>query len=167
MGSTMCMNVFYLGAALMPLMASAEDTARTIREQLDGYERNITHLQTVMAPAWVSAQIYRSTSSILWSCIITLTACVYTALHLNISGKQGWWPRLLAKLKWVSVGLFILEVPIYLAIAQFLEARWVVKKLSALQRADSKVDQEVSLHELYFSAYYYVSWLVGHVVNLL
>ncbi|KAK8068565.1 hypothetical protein PG996_007677 [Apiospora saccharicola] len=141
----MSMNALHLGVALMPLMplmASAEDTARTIREQLDGYERNITHLQTVMAPSWVSAQIYRSTASILWSCIVTLTACVYTALHLNISGKQGWRPRLLSKLKWVAVGLFIPEVPIYLAISQFMEARWVVKKLTALQRADSEVDQE-------------------------
>ncbi|KAK8050449.1 hypothetical protein PG994_012179 [Apiospora phragmitis] len=123
-------------------MALAEDTARTIRDQLDGNEHNITDLQTGMAPSWVSAQIYRSTSSILWSCIVTLTACVYTALHLNISGKKGWWPRLVTKLKWVAVGLFIPEVPIYLAIAQFVEARWVAKHLTALQRADSKVDQK-------------------------
>lgn len=121
----MPMNALHLGAVLMPLMASAEDTARTIREHFAGNEHNITYLQTVMAPAWVSAQIYRSTASILWSCIVTLTACVYTALHLNISGKQGWRPRLLTKLKWVAIGLFIPEVPIYLAISQFLEARTV------------------------------------------
>ncbi|KAK8103227.1 hypothetical protein PG984_016373 [Apiospora sp. TS-2023a] len=133
--------IWFLAASLMPVLSSADDSARILREQLSGNEHNLTYLSTVIAPPWVSAQLYRSTSSILWSCIVTLTACVYTALHLNIPSKIGWWSRLLAKLKWVAIGIFVPEYVIYLAVVQFLEARWVAKELTKAQTLNDTADK--------------------------
>ena len=137
-------EAFYSGLVLLPLMVSADDSARIIREQLEDAGHNLTRLKTELAPPWVSGQQYRSTASILQTCIATLTACIYTALHLNISGKQGWKARLLGKLKWVGIGLFAPEVAIYLAVVQYLEARWVAAELARLQSLDDASVKEVS-----------------------
>ncbi|KAK8070430.1 hypothetical protein PG997_010633 [Apiospora hydei] len=138
----MQINTWFLAASLMPVLSSADDSARIIREQLDGNEHNLTRLNTVMAPPWVSSQAYRSSSSILWSCIVTLTACIYTALHLNVPGKRGWWPQLLRKLKWVAIGICFPEIVIYLAMVQYFEARWVAKELTKLQNLDDRANKE-------------------------
>ncbi|KAK8098708.1 uncharacterized protein PG998_011949 [Apiospora kogelbergensis] len=135
-------EAFYSGLVLLPLMVSADDSARIIRDQLEDAGNNLTRLKTELAPPWVSGQQYRSTASILQTCIATLTACIYTALHLNISGKQGWKARLLEKLKWVAIGLFAPEVAIYLAVVQYLEARWVAAELTKLQSSDSASDKK-------------------------
>lgn len=55
----------------------------------------------------------RGTWSILSGCLITLTLCIWTALHLNIPehgklGKQLW-----RKTKWLIVGLIAPEMVCY------------------------------------------------------
>ncbi|PQE22158.1 hypothetical protein CJF31_00011267 [Rutstroemia sp. NJR-2017a BVV2] len=49
---------------------------------------NLTALRTLDAPPWVSASQFRGTMSILQSCILTLMASVYTAIHLNVPKKH-------------------------------------------------------------------------------
>ncbi|KAF3026477.1 hypothetical protein E8E14_012958 [Neopestalotiopsis sp. 37M] len=112
------------------------NNATWIREQLDHAANNITALQKDAVYGWIPSQNYRCTADILWSCILTLTACVYTVLHLNVanlpSKKAGIIERL--KLKWVATALFAPELMLYLALTQFLEARWLKLKLQELQR---------------------------------
>ena len=88
---------------------------------------NRTTLKTQISPAWVSNSGVRGTSDILWSCIVTLTACVYTAIHLNVPPpQQGRWQFLWRKLKWVALALFAPEIVLYCALTQLLQA-WKFK----------------------------------------
>ena len=91
--------------------------------------------KTGMAPVWVPSPSYRGTVDIVWSCLITLSACVYTATHLNVpplhKGKLfGFW----RKAKWVGVALFAPEIVLYTAIIQFFEAWNLVWEMNRLRR---------------------------------
>lgn len=76
---------------------------------------------------------------------MTLTACVYTVLHLNVanvpSKKAGIIERF--KLKWVVTALFAPELMLYLALTQFLEARWLKLKLKELQEQSNTSRKDV------------------------
>ncbi|KAF7516689.1 hypothetical protein G7054_g14046 [Neopestalotiopsis clavispora] len=84
---------------------------------------DVAALGTIQAPSWVNSPEIRGTSDILWSCMLTIIACVYTALHLNIPSKGGFWRVLAIKIKWVITALLIPEIMIYMSIVQFLQAR--------------------------------------------
>ena len=123
---------------LVPFLYQILATSRTvsttsIEPLLSAAEGNRTTLRTEFSPLWVSSSKTRGTSDILWSCLITLTACVYNALHLNIppknEGKIGFYWR---KSKWVATALFAPEIVLYCALTQFLEARKLVKELNEL-----------------------------------
>lgn len=120
--------------SLCQILATSQTVlTASIESQLSAANGNHTTLHTEISPPWVSSSNTRGTSDILWSCIITLTACVYTALHLNIppvnEGKLKFYWR---KLKWVAIALFAPEIVLYCALAQFLEARELVKELNRL-----------------------------------
>ncbi|OTB12606.1 hypothetical protein K445DRAFT_43375, partial [Daldinia sp. EC12] len=93
-------------------------------------KNNLTALSTVIAPSWVSAQGIRSTSDILWSCVVTLTACIYTSLHLNIGRESGWRQRLWQKVKWVIIAILAPEIVVFTASSQYLKARQLVTQLN-------------------------------------
>ena len=70
--------------------------------------------------SWVPNPTTRGTSNILQSCLITISLCVWTAVHLNIPEHDK--PTFLAityqtwrKLGWLIVGLFAPEMLIYTA----------------------------------------------------
>lgn len=118
--------------------AMATSAVDTTRLEIDKNKDNVTALNTIIAAPWVSDQGYRGTASILWSCTLTISACIYTVLHLNISSKKEAWPRLLEKFQWVLTGLLLPELILYMALSQFLEARNLVKKLKDLHRANRR-----------------------------
>ena len=94
---------------------------------------NRTTLKTQISPAWVSNSGVRGTSDILWSCILTLTACVYTAIHLNVPPPQeGRWQFLWRKSKWVALALFAPEIVLYCALTQLLQAWKFKNKMNEL-----------------------------------
>jgi hypothetical protein len=101
---------------------------------------NLTAFQTIQAPAWVSSPEIRGTTTIIWSCIITLTACIFTALHLNVPANTARLPMLREKLKWVLIGLIAPEIVLYLASSQFLDARRLSRELTSLWRQKKLVD---------------------------
>ena len=89
--------------------------------------------ESQLAPAWMSSPPYRGTLDILWSCIITLTACIYTAIHLNVPPLQeGRFVPLWRKIKWVALALFAPEVVLYTASVQYNEARLLVDQMNSL-----------------------------------
>lgn len=61
---------------------------------------------------WQTGPKTRGTFNILSDCIITLTLCVYTSLHLNIPeyGKSRWYHRSWQKATWVVVGILAPEL---------------------------------------------------------
>ncbi|KAK5651175.1 hypothetical protein OQA88_13193 [Cercophora sp. LCS_1] len=93
---------------------------------------NLTALGTIPAPSFVSSPDFRGTTDIIFSCVITLVASIYTALHLNVPIGSKLTHTIVSKAKWVFIGLIAPEIVLYLAISQFLEARDLVKGLNVL-----------------------------------
>ncbi|OTB05042.1 hypothetical protein M426DRAFT_261416 [Hypoxylon sp. CI-4A] len=120
----------------------AENSADVIRIEVDDHKNNLTALASVIAPPWVSSQGIRSTSDIIWSSVLTLIACIYTALHLNVSTKPDLKRRLLEKAKWVFTTVFVPEIVLLMAFSQYLEARWLVKELNNAHAQMKPNDQD-------------------------
>ncbi|KAM6536317.1 hypothetical protein FALCPG4_002326 [Fusarium falciforme] len=76
---------------------------------------------------WVDSPNVRGTLNILQSCVLTLVACIYTALHLDVPLKTAWHEVFLYKLKWVLITLFAPEISVYMAADQLQQA-WSLKK---------------------------------------
>ncbi|KAK6541795.1 hypothetical protein TWF694_007575 [Orbilia ellipsospora] len=89
---------------------------------------------------WVGDPNGRGTFSLVSSCVITLTLCVWSALHLNVP-PQGTSFRTAAftRVKWVVFGLFAPELLVATASAQYLTARWLFNEL----RKDAKHRQQM------------------------
>ena len=105
----------------------------SIEPQLSAAADNRSILRTEISPEWVTSPRTRGTSDILWSCIITLTACVYTALHLNIPPEHEGRSRFyLRKLKWVAIALLAPEIVLYCALVQCIQARRLTRELNIL-----------------------------------
>ncbi|CVK99611.1 uncharacterized protein FMAN_02437 [Fusarium mangiferae] len=95
----------------------------------------ITHSSTdAVAPAWIDSPNIRGTLDILQSCILTLIACIYTALHLDVPVKTAWHYIFLYKLKWVAITLFAPEIALYTAADQLQQAWNLRSKLRSLQK---------------------------------
>ena len=94
---------------------------------------NKTVLGHEIAPSWIASPGFRGTSDILWSCLVTLTACVYTALHLNIPAThKTQWQRIRTKLRWVSIAVLGPELVLISAIDQWRSARELCRALQSL-----------------------------------
>lgn len=111
-----------------------------LEQLLNNSSGNITAFKTLQAPVWVASPEIRGTATILWSCILTLIACIFTALHLNVPSNTRKWPMLQEKLKWVLIGLIAPEVVLYLASSQFLDARRLSRELTSLWRLKKQAE---------------------------
>ena len=136
---------------LKPVLASSA-SADFISEELAAASGNISALRHDIAPAWVSSPQVRGTSDILSSCLVTLTACVYTAIHLNVPPLHETKLHFLwRKVKWVALALFAPEIVLYTAFKQFAEARVLVKELNQLRfgngNGDSTRDPAKDMHD--------------------
>lgn len=101
--------------------------------------RNLTVLQTEIAPKWVAEPKVRGTWSLLYSCVFTLILCIWTALHLNVPAQgESAFKIWLRKLKWVAIALFAPEIVLYTAWYQlyaawtlYTELNWYLKSAKA------------------------------------
>jgi len=106
------------------------------------WRANDTHsLRTVIAPSWVNSPRMRGTSNILWSCTVTLIACVYTALHLNVPSARGPWATLVKKAQWVAGSLLAPELVLTMAVGQFRDAWELRKRLSKIISDGRETDE--------------------------
>lgn len=112
----------------------------TLQAQILQHKDNFTSLGTIRAPAFVNTPGFRGITSILDSCVVTLVACIYTALRLNVPAKSGLAHTVAYKGKWVFIGLMAPELVLYLAISQFVEARILVKELNKLLKKDAHAE---------------------------
>lgn len=107
------------------------------------------HLLSKFAPPWVSSPTVRGTFDILESCIFTLIACIFTALHLDVVSNPTWQRLLFEKAKWVLLTILIPEVSILTATRQYLDARDLKSDLQKIQKqqksSKSSPDADVSL----------------------
>src|SRR5579862_2232635 len=91
--------------------------------------------------SWKPEPTNRGTWTILSSCIITISLCIWTAVHLNIPEKEvrprGWQGIMAAVLRhqfWRKVGWFVLgllapEMVVFTAWSQWQEARIVLRNV--------------------------------------
>lgn len=110
---------------------------------ISAYSDNLTALQIVKAPLWVSSTNSRETMDILTSCLFTLITCVYNALHLNVSPDRDTWSKFKLTSQWTFIALIAPEIVVYLAASQLLEACWPKKELqTAMSPKDRKGSQQ-------------------------
>ncbi|KAF2017710.1 hypothetical protein BU24DRAFT_420757 [Aaosphaeria arxii CBS 175.79] len=80
--------------------------------------------------AWSSAPNVRGTWDLIASCVLTLTICVWSALHLNVpTEKSTLTERNLRRTRWILLGVFAPELVVSSAFAQYLTARWLRREL--------------------------------------
>jgi hypothetical protein len=102
-------------------------------ERVAEHPNNTEALRTVFISSWMPPAKVRGTSDVLWSCVVTLSLCVYTAIHLNVppadEGYFAFWRR---KTKWVLLAIFAPEIVVYTAFQQWSEAKKTIRELNYL-----------------------------------
>ena len=91
---------------------------------------NSTHMVTV---GWVADPDGRGTFSLIVSCLLTLSLCVWSAIHLNVPPPN--WTRLKAWARtwqWVLIGIFGPELVVFAAWRQYISARELQDRLKKL-----------------------------------
>lgn len=94
---------------------------------------NSTVLNTMPVLGWVPEPEVRGTFSILLTCVLTLVACIYSSLHLNVPYDTRRWPMLRTKIIWVLMALFAPEIVLFTAISQCLIAKKLSRDLKSIQ----------------------------------
>lgn len=87
------------------------------------------HTGNLEAIGWQSDPRGRGTFTLISSCVLTLTICVYSAMHLNVpppgeSIFRSW----MRNIKWALLGIFGPEMVVFLAWQQYLSAKTLVQK---------------------------------------
>ena len=132
---TLLFMIYYFATQI-----SLAHSSPTVGEEISAAAGNLTILKTKMISSWVQQSNLRGTSGILWSCIVTLIVCIYTAMHLNIPPAHvGKWRFLRHKAIWVCLALLAPEIVLLCAYRQFAEARKLVKELNELRGAQGGV----------------------------
>lgn len=105
---------------------------------------------------WVDDPDGRGTFTIASSCVLTLSLCVYTAIHLNVrphrkTELQSW----IETTKWVIFGILAPELVVFVAWRQYVSAMALDRIVRGLQESDqpsgktldqSTNDSKVVLH---------------------
>ena len=100
--------------------------------------RNViaTNNNTVVS-GWVDDPDGRGTFTIASSCVLTLSLCVYTAIHLNVrpyrrTELQSW----VETTKWVAFGILAPELVVFVAWRQYVSAMALDRIVRGLQERD-------------------------------
>jgi cytosine/uracil/thiamine/allantoin permease len=79
---------------------------------------------TTVTVGWVSDPAGRGTFSLIFSCLLTLALCVWSAMHLNIpphdDTRAKSWSR---NVKWGMIGIFAPELVVFAAWRQYNSAK--------------------------------------------
>ena len=90
---------------------------------------------------WVSdSSNSRGTFSVISSCILTLSLCVYTAIHLNVesrSQRRSTYRTWLHTTQWVVLGILAPELLCFIAWRQWISARSVSQTVEQLKVRES------------------------------
>jgi hypothetical protein len=99
---------------------------------------------TALPPTqWHPEPQFRGTFSILSSCLITMSLCIWTSLHLNVPEHRKEHLQKYRKLGWMVLGLLAPELVVWNA----WEQRKQVKRLSAVMRKRGFMPKETTARE--------------------
>lgn len=92
---------------------------------------------------WVADPDGRGTFTILSSCVLTLSLCVYTAIHLNVrpSGQtevQAW----IETTKWVVLGVLGPELLVFVAWRQYMSAMALDRTVRRVKKGNQKSNEK-------------------------
>jgi len=97
---------------------------------------------TVLPEAtWHPEPTIRGTSSILTSCLITISLCIWTAVHLNLPEHRKESQQVYRKILWLALGLFAPEVVVWIAWRQ----RSKMKELSCEMRRNGFTSEKPNM----------------------
>jgi hypothetical protein len=79
---------------------------------------------------WYEPPNYRGTWDLILSCVLTLTICVWSALHLNVPCEESRLrDRNTRRLRWILIGIFAPELVVSTAFGQYLTASWLRREI--------------------------------------
>ncbi|KAL8659400.1 MAG: hypothetical protein Q9202_007149 [Teloschistes flavicans] len=92
--------------------------------------------------SWVPEPNGRGTWSLLSTCIITISLCVWSAVHLNVPEHHKAHSQYLRKFKWLLLGLFAPELVVYVAWQQRQEANKISTEINKIYRELGPLSRE-------------------------
>ena len=97
---------------------------------------------------WQSDPNGRGSFTLVSNCILTLTICVYSAMHLNVpphgeSTFQFW----LRNIRWALLGIFGPELVVFIAWQQYLSAKSLVKRSQNEFSVEESLSQEAKIEK--------------------
>ena len=107
---------------------------KDVQEFLRINKNNATALKELKVAGWTNAPEFRGTSNILWSCILTIVACVWTALHPNLQARNKGVSMsasaIATRCASCMIALLCPEMSVYIASVQWMKARWLRRELN-------------------------------------
>ncbi|KAL9024592.1 MAG: hypothetical protein Q9196_006405 [Gyalolechia fulgens] len=100
----------------------------------------LEHRVNSTIPTWTPEPNGRGTWTVLSSCAITTSLCVWSAVHLNVPQKGKAWAQYVRKFKWLLVGLIAPELVAYVAWQQRYEAKRLLRDIA--KSRGQKAEQE-------------------------
>lgn len=89
---------------------------------------------------WEAEPATRGTFTILSTCVITLSLCVWSSVHLNLPGNdQDGWPRFLRRLCWITGALIAPEYLILTSWDQRQKAKSILMQARETFKSEKKV----------------------------
>lgn len=90
--------------------------------------------------SWEVEPATRGTFTLLSTCIITLSLCVWSSIHLNLPGDdRGCVLKFLRRLSWITGALFAPEYVILTAWSQRQTAKKIMKEVGETFQSEKKV----------------------------
>lgn len=81
--------------------------------------------------SWVSDPNGRGTFSLVESCLLTLSLCVWSAIHLNIPGKdETSFSRRFRNFRWIVTGILAPELVVFAAWRQWSSAKVLLEEIN-------------------------------------
>ena len=116
-----------------------------LESQLLAANGNKTLFNSEIAPAWATTSNVRSTSDLLWTCVLTLVICVFTVIHINVpQPNETAFLYLRRKVKWAIFAVLAPELVLFTALQQWRTARALKCELNSIysKRSEAKPDTE-------------------------
>jgi len=97
-------------------------------------------------PSFVPDPSGRGTVGLLWTCILTLWPCVWTAIHLNVPRRDSkWWQRFLNKFSFAAMTLVFPELMLTVVVSQFFCAWRFAKEMNKVIASRNEDGQSTQL----------------------
>jgi hypothetical protein len=138
-----------------------------LETQLQAANDNKTLLNSEFAPSWATTSNVRSTASLLWTCVLTLTICVYTVIHINLPLPNGKpYSHILCKIKWAVFAVLAPELALTMALQQWNAARTLKRELNSLSSKRNDENLDAKSKQKFSTTYCFYAVMGGFVVDV-